>query len=104
MAASSSEVTAAADVLIEHSKEEPPCNKDNSKELIVTTATEGLEVQSSNSDSLHLNKVQKEAKDTSPQASPENGTITTTEEESVSGLLRHIRAERGQDGDPGKGS
>lgn len=102
MAASSSELTAAADVLIEHSKEEPTFSTENSKELIVTTATEGMEVQSGNSDGLHHTKVQKEAESTSPEVSPENGTPTTTEEESVSGLLRHMKTEKGQDGDPGK--
>lgn len=41
--------------------------------------------------------------ETSPSLTPENGTITivTTEEESVSALLEHIRAKGGPDGDAG---
>lgn len=116
MAESSSEPAAAAHVLMKHSKEEPSFSTETSKELIVTMATEALgqtpgpdvsiEVRSGNSDSP-LPKVPKEEEATPPESSPlspENGTITTvtTEEESVSDLLRHIKTEEGQEGDPGK--
>lgn len=106
MAASSSEATAAADLLIEHSKEE-------NKELIVTMTTEGLGldvragVSSSNSASGSPlpAKAEEETTPTPPESSSlssENGTVTvaTTEEESLSVLLRNIKAER----EPGKRS
>lgn len=111
MAESSSAPAAAADVLIEHNKEEPSLPAETvSKELIVTTATKdvGAEVPSSNgaADGPHPAKVPKEEEEeatpTPPDSSSlssENGTITavTTEEESLSALLRHIKTEAGQD-------
>lgn len=113
MAESSSEP--ASDLLI----------KPVSKELIVTTAMEGLgrtpgsdtgaEVQRSNgdADSPLPAKVPKEEEEEATPSPPEssslsseNGTMTaiTTEEESVSALLRHMETEGGRDrgADPGK--
>ncbi|XP_054461520.1 ubiquitin carboxyl-terminal hydrolase MINDY-1 [Anoplopoma fimbria] len=110
MMAESSSAPPAADLLIEHNKE------DNiSKELIVTTATGGsTEVPSSNgaADSPLPTKVLKEEEEEATPTPPdtsslssENGTITavTTEEESLSVLLRHIKTEGGQErgGEPG---
>uniref|UniRef100_A0A4W6DQM0 Ubiquitin carboxyl-terminal hydrolase n=1 Tax=Lates calcarifer TaxID=8187 RepID=A0A4W6DQM0_LATCA len=112
MAESSSEP--ASDLLI----------KPVSKELIVTTAMEGLgrtpgsdtgaEVQRSNgdADSPLPAKVPKEEEEEATPSPPEssslsseNGTMTaiTTEEESVSALLRHMETEGGRDrgADPG---
>ncbi len=118
MAESSSEPAAAADLQIEHNKEEPPLPVESvSKELIVTMTTEGpgltpgsdvgAEVPSSNgaADSPLPAKVPEEEEEATPtppessSLSSENGTVTavTTEEESLSALLRHIKAEGGQD-------
>lgn len=122
MAASSSEQ------LIEHSKEETSLPAEN-KELIITMTTEGpgpmlgsdvrAEVPSSNgtansplpAKALEEEEEDEEATPTPPESSSlssENGTVTvaTTEEESLSVLLRHIRTDRGPDrgGEPGKGS
>ncbi|XP_070840629.1 ubiquitin carboxyl-terminal hydrolase MINDY-1 [Chaetodon trifascialis] len=110
--AESSLEAAAADLLIERSKEERPVPA-ASKELIVTTATEGpgptpgtdAEVPSRNgaADSpLPARVLEEEATPTPPESSSlssENGTVTaiTTEEESLSVLLRHIKTEGGQD-------
>lgn len=115
MAASSSEQ------LIEHSKEETSLPAEN-KELIVIVTTEGpgptlgsdvrAEVPSSNGAAnsplpTKALEEEEEATPTPPESSSlssENGTVTvaTTEEESLSVLLRHIRTDRG--GEPGKGS
>lgn len=114
MAESSSEPKSAADVLIEHGKEKPTFSTETSKEFSVTVAADGpgrtldldirVEAQSGNSDGPLHAKVQKEEETTSTESSPENGTITTItkEEESVSVLLRHMKTEGGEDGDPGK--
>ncbi|XP_026205550.1 ubiquitin carboxyl-terminal hydrolase MINDY-1 [Anabas testudineus] len=113
MAESSSEPKSAADVLIEHGKEKPTFSTETSKEFSVTVAADGpgrtldldirVEAQSGNSDGPLHAKVQKEEETTSTESSPENGTITTItkEEESVSVLLRHMKTEGGEDGDPG---
>lgn len=119
MAASSSEQ------LIEHSKEETSLPAEN-KELIVTMTMEGpgptlgsdvrAEAPSSNGAAnsplpAKALEEEEEATPTPPESSSlssENGTVTvaTTEEESLSVLLRHIRTDRGPDrgGEPGKGS
>lgn len=123
MAASSSEP--AADLLIECSKAEPsPPSESVSKELIVTVMREGpgpaprsdvvSEVPSSNGAAdgpLPARVLEEEATPTPPESSSlssENGTVTaiTTEEESLSVLLGHIKTEGGQDrgGEPGKRS
>lgn len=119
MAESSSEPAAAADLLIERGREEPSLPAESiSKELIVTTTTEGpdvgAEVPSSNgaADSpLPARVPEEEATPTPPESSSlssENGTVTaiTTEEESLSVLLGHIKTEGGRDrgGEPGKRS
>ncbi|XP_023135283.2 ubiquitin carboxyl-terminal hydrolase MINDY-1 [Amphiprion ocellaris] len=123
MAESSSEPSAATDLLIERSKDEPTVGLESfSKELIVTMTAEGsdLGAPSSNgtTDRPLPAKVHKkdeeedeeeEATPTPPESSPspssENGTLTTvtTEEEALSALLRHIKTEGGPDrgGDPG---
>uniref|UniRef100_A0A3P8SX81 Ubiquitin carboxyl-terminal hydrolase n=1 Tax=Amphiprion percula TaxID=161767 RepID=A0A3P8SX81_AMPPE len=123
MAESSSEPSAATDLLIERSKDEPTVSLESfSKELIVTMTAEGsdLGAPSSNgtTDRPLPAKVHKkheeedeeeEATPTPPESSPslssENGTLTTvtTEEEALSALLRHIKTEGGPDrgGDPG---
>lgn len=125
MAESSSEPAAAADLLIEQNKDDPAGPAGSiSKELIVTTTTEGpgpapgsdvgAEVPSTNgaTDSPLPAKVfEEEATPTPPDTSSlssENDTVTavTTEEESLSVLLKHIKTEGGQDreGEPGKQS
>lgn len=125
MAESRSEAAAAADLLIQHNKEEPSLPAEStSKELIVTVTTEGqspavaldvgAEVQSSNGAAdcpLPAKVLEEDATPTPPESSSlssENGTVTaiTTEEESLSLLLRHIKTEGGQDrgGEPGKRS
>uniref|UniRef100_A0A671UN52 Ubiquitin carboxyl-terminal hydrolase n=1 Tax=Sparus aurata TaxID=8175 RepID=A0A671UN52_SPAAU len=122
MAESSSEPAAAADLLIEQNKDDPAGPAGSiSKELIVTTTTEGpgpapgsdvgAEVPSTNgaTDSPLPAKVfEEEATPTPPDTSSlssENDTVTavTTEEESLSVLLKHIKTEGGQDreGEPG---
>lgn len=122
MAESSSETsafgaTAATNLLV---KEDPPPSTESfSKELIVNTTTEvsanlGTENPSSNgaADSHLPTKVLKEEEatpsppeSTSPSLSSENGTLTavTTEEETLSVLLRQIKAEggAGRGGEPG---
>ncbi|KAG7225238.1 hypothetical protein INR49_014628 [Caranx melampygus] len=104
MAESSSE-PAAVDLLIE-----PTLTTETvSKELIVTTATEGpqsdtgAKAQSSNGDAdspLPGNDVKDEATPPPPESSllsSENGTSTTVAtDESVSSLLRHIETEGGK--------
>ncbi|XP_076610193.1 ubiquitin carboxyl-terminal hydrolase MINDY-1 [Chaetodon auriga] len=115
MAESSSEAP-AADLLIERSKEEPPVPAESiSKELIVSMTTEGpgptpgtdagAEGPSRNgaADSpLPSRVLEEEATPTPPESSSlssENGTVTaiTTEEESLSTLLRHVKTEGRQD-------
>lgn len=114
MAESSSE-PAAVDLLIE-----PTLTTETaSKELIVTTATEGprldtgAKAQSSNGDAdspLPGKEVKDEATPPPPESSlmsSENGTTTTVAtDESVSSLLRHIETEGGKNraGDPGEES
>lgn len=105
----------AADLLIEHNKDEPSLPAESTfKERIVTMTTEtpgptqgsdvGIEVSSSNgaTESPPPAKVlEEEATPTPPERpSSENGTVTaaTTEEELQSLLLRHIKTDRG--GDP----
>lgn len=110
MAESSSEPSAATDLLTERSKDEPTVGSESfSKELIVTVTAEGseLEAPSSNgtTDPALVAKVyqkdEEEATPTPPESSPspssENGTLTTvtTEEETLSALLRHIKTEGG---------
>uniref|UniRef100_UPI0037E7BB05 ubiquitin carboxyl-terminal hydrolase MINDY-1 isoform X2 n=1 Tax=Semicossyphus pulcher TaxID=241346 RepID=UPI0037E7BB05 len=114
MAESSSEPSAAPGQLIDHSKQETPLPAESvSKDLIVTMRTErpGLDVKaevlSSNgaADSPLPPKVQEEEEEEATPTPPEtssslssgNGTVTalTTEEESLSVLLRHIKAEGG---------
>lgn len=106
---------AAADLLIEHNKEEPSLPAESaSKELIITTTTEGSDVgakvPSSNGAAESpptakvLKEEEEEATPTPPDTSSlssENGTMTavTTEEESLSAILRHIKTEGGQDRD-----
>ncbi|KAM9737991.1 ubiquitin carboxyl-terminal hydrolase MINDY-1 isoform 1-T2 [Menidia menidia] len=111
MAESSTQPAAAADLLIECSKEE----KAPSKELNVTVTKEGpgqgTKVPSSNgsADSPLPGKVsEEEATPTPPESSPslsENETLTivTTEEEALSVLLKHIKRQGGPDrvGEPG---
>lgn len=107
MAESSSELT-AADQLIQHNKEEPLLPV--SKELIVTVTTEGSAVgagvPSSNgaADSRLPAKVLEEEEATptppeSPSLSSENETVTaaTTEEDSLSDLLRHAKTDGGRE-------
>ncbi|XP_036949750.1 ubiquitin carboxyl-terminal hydrolase MINDY-1 isoform X6 [Acanthopagrus latus] len=122
MAESCSQPAAAADLLIEQNKDDPSGPAGSvSKELIVTTTTEGpgpmpgsdvrAEGPSTNgaADSPLTAKVfEEEATPTPPDTSSlssENDTVTavTTEEESLSILLRHIKTEGGQDrgGEPG---
>ncbi|XP_056256298.1 ubiquitin carboxyl-terminal hydrolase MINDY-1 [Seriola aureovittata] len=113
MAESSSE-PAAAELLIEPTL----ATETVSKELIVTTVTEGsgrtlgsdtrAKVPSSNGDANSPLPSKEEATPTPQESSlvsSENGTVTTvtTEEESVSALLRHIGTEGRQNraGDPG---
>lgn len=108
MAESSSEVAAAStEVLIQHSKEEPTFGTETCKELLVPMTTEmdltgtivGIEVRGS-SDS----PPDKEGKATSPDPwslTRETGMITT-EEESGSDVLGHIKTGGGQEQDPGK--
>ncbi|XP_036949749.1 ubiquitin carboxyl-terminal hydrolase MINDY-1 isoform X5 [Acanthopagrus latus] len=116
MAESCSQPAAAADLLIEQNKDDPSGPAGSvSKELIVTTTTEGpgpmpgsdvrAEGPSTNgaADSPLTAKVfEEEATPTPPDTSSlssENDTVTavTTEEESLSILLRHIKTEGGQD-------
>ncbi|XP_010753802.1 ubiquitin carboxyl-terminal hydrolase MINDY-1 [Larimichthys crocea] len=110
MAESSSELT-AADQLIQHNKEEPLLPV--SKELIVTVTTEGSAVgagvPSSNgaADSRLPAKVLEEEEATptppeSPSLSSENETVTaaTTEEDSLSDLLRHAKTDGGRETGP----
>lgn len=108
MAASRSEPPAAADQLMEPSKEEM-CLPSENKELIVTTTMEELGVQSSN-DAAADTREEVEATPTPPESSSlssENGTVTvaTTEEESLSVMLKHIKTNRWPDEErePGKG-
>nr|XP_020477162.1 uncharacterized protein LOC109972556 [Monopterus albus]XP_020477163.1 uncharacterized protein LOC109972556 [Monopterus albus]XP_020477164.1 uncharacterized protein LOC109972556 [Monopterus albus]XP_020477165.1 uncharacterized protein LOC109972556 [Monopterus albus]XP_020477166.1 uncharacterized protein LOC109972556 [Monopterus albus]XP_020477167.1 uncharacterized protein LOC109972556 [Monopterus albus]XP_020477168.1 uncharacterized protein LOC109972556 [Monopterus albus]XP_020477169.1 unc len=117
MAESSLEPAAASDLLIDQTL----CTETVSKEPMVTVTADGLgstmesdvgtQVSSSNEvRPLHavVLKEKEEEEDTptppeSSSLSSENGTITciTTEEESVSTLLRLIKTEGGQDGGPG---
>ncbi|KAG8004796.1 Ubiquitin carboxyl-terminal hydrolase MINDY-1 [Nibea albiflora] len=112
MAESGSEPT-AADLLIQTNKDEPPLPAEPvSKELIVTTTTEGSEVRaevlSSNgaADSRLPTKVLEEEATPTPPESPslssENETVTagTTEEESLSDLLRHAKTDGGRETGP----
>ncbi|XP_074542700.1 ubiquitin carboxyl-terminal hydrolase MINDY-1 [Halichoeres trimaculatus] len=122
MAESSSEAAAAAsDFLITQNKPETPLPAESiSKDLIVTMVTEKpgptlgsevkAEVPSSNgaADSPVPPKVQEEEDEATPtppetssSVSSGNGPMTTitTEEESLSALLRHIKTERA--GEPG---
>ncbi|KAM8767661.1 ubiquitin carboxyl-terminal hydrolase MINDY-1 isoform 1-T2 [Acanthopagrus schlegelii] len=122
MAESCSQPAAAADLLIEQNKDDPSGPAGSvSKELIVTTTTEGpgpmpgsdvgAEGPSTNgaADSPLTAKVfEEEATPTPPDTSSlssENDTVTavTTEEESLSILLRNIKTGGGQDrgGEPG---
>lgn len=107
MAASRSEPPAAADQLMEPSKEEM-CFPAENKELIVTMTVEELDVQSNNA--ATDTREEEEATPTPPESSSlssENGTVTvaTTEEESLSVMLKHIKTDRWpeREGEPGKG-
>ncbi len=119
MAESSLEPAAAADLLIEQNKEEPSLPAESTfKELIVTMTTErsgpvlasdvGIRFPSSNGATESPGKVlEEEATPTPPESLlSDNGTVTTatTEEESLSVVLRNMKAERGQDreGESGK--
>lgn len=126
MAASSSEPSAAAD-LIQHDKRETPFPSDNN-ELFVTMTTEvpgpalgsdaRAELTSSDSATTSLipakaleEEEEEEATPTPPESSSlssENGTVTvaTTEEESLSVLLGRNVTNGGPDGgrEPGKSS
>ncbi|XP_033493228.1 ubiquitin carboxyl-terminal hydrolase MINDY-1 isoform X1 [Epinephelus lanceolatus] len=122
MAESSSVPAAAADLVIEQNKDEVSLPAESvSKELIVTMTTDVSDVRA---EALSSNGVadsplpakalkeeeEEEATPTPPDSSSlssEDGTITaiTTEEESLSALLRHIKSEGGQDrGEPGERS
>lgn len=107
MAASGSEPPAAADQLMESSKEEMRFPAEN-KELIVTVTVEELDVQRNTA--ATDTREEEEATPTPPESSSlssENGTVTvtTTEEESLSVMLKHIKTDRQPDGaaEPGKG-
>ena len=99
---------AAADLLIEPILTTEP----TSKELIITTAMEGpgqmmeSDVVAEVGDSPLPGKDLKEEEAVPSTLSTENGTMTavTSEEESLSTLLRHMENEGGRDrgGDPGK--
>lgn len=114
MAESSSQP--AADLLIERHKEEPSLPAESiSKELILTAAPEGPELDvgaeaaRSNGDAgspLPVEVLKEEATPPESSLSSENGTVTTVtiEEDTLSALLRHIKTEGGQGrgGEPGK--
>ncbi|KAL6100279.1 mindy1 [Pungitius sinensis] len=93
--------TTTADVM-ELNKEEPPPPVDSFKRLIVTTATEVTSSNGAATGPLPAEVLEEVATPTPPNLtslSSENGTISgvTTEEESLSVLLRHVKAEGGQD-------
>ncbi|XP_062414471.1 ubiquitin carboxyl-terminal hydrolase MINDY-1 isoform X2 [Pungitius pungitius] len=93
--------TTTADVM-ELNKEEPPPPVDSFKRLIVTTATEVTSSNGASTGPLPAKVLEEVATPTPPNLSSlssENGTITgvTTEEESLSVLPRHVKAEGGQD-------
>ncbi|XP_038580278.1 ubiquitin carboxyl-terminal hydrolase MINDY-1 [Micropterus salmoides] len=106
MAESSSQP--AADLLIERHKEEPSLPAESiSKELILTAAPEGPELDvgaeaaRSNGDAgspLPVEVLKEEATPPESSLSSENGTVTTVtiEEDTLSALLRHIKTEGGQ--------
>lgn len=112
---------AETDLLITQSKDETSLPAE-SKELTDTMTTAGLqphvraEVPSSNGDTdtplpVRAEEEEDEATPTPPESSSlssdiETATVATTEEESLSVLLRHIKTERvvDQGGEPGKES